>query len=720
MTEGPEAADGPLYALLPALHRRRDAEQGHPLRALLAVIEEQHALLRDSVRQSYEDWFVETCSPWVLPYLGALVGHDPLPGHEAARAGGEEAAARLAAVLAARRDIARTLANRRRKGTLAVLEDLARDVADWPARAVEFRDLLAFHQPVRRHSGRPEETADRLRTGRLADLRHGDALDLAGGPFDGLAHTADIRRTGSAHAPGGRAGIDGAGLFVWRLTAHSVTRAPAYCTDRDRGHFTFGILGNDTPLVTRPVREPSPTHLADETNVPAFIRRRAFAERTAHYYGPGKSLCLWRDGDTPVPLAEIVPADLTHWNHPPRHGRVAVDPVLGRIAFPARSAPDTGLWVSYHHGFSADMGGGEYPRPQPAGRAPAPAPPEAVYRVGPGEQHERLTDALAHWCRDKAARPALRTAAVELVGSIVLQEQIEIRLDRGDRLTVRAAPRSRPVLRLLDWYANRPDALRVTGTGRGEGPLPVLTLSGLLVTGRSVRVQGAVGRVTVRHSTLVPGWSLAGDCRCEHPAEPAIELVRTPACLEIGHSITGSVTVEADATRHPPNRIFVSDSVLDATAAALPALSGPGDCCAYAEFSARRTTVFGGLRTHAVGLVENSILDGPVHVAVRQRGCVRFCWLPAESRTPPPFHCEPAHSGDPGRVVPRFTSRTYGTPGYAQLAPGCPPEIRRGADDGSELGSFHDLFQPQREDGLRRRLAEYLPAGSDGDVLFAT
>ena len=30
-----------LYALLPLIHRQRDAEQGEPLRALLAIIEEQ-------------------------------------------------------------------------------------------------------------------------------------------------------------------------------------------------------------------------------------------------------------------------------------------------------------------------------------------------------------------------------------------------------------------------------------------------------------------------------------------------------------------------------------------------------------------------------------------------------------------------------------------------------------------------------------------------------
>lgn len=712
MTTGAERT---LYELLPALYRRRDAEEGLPLQALLAVIEEQRAVVRDSVRQQYDDWFVETCRPWALPYLGALVGYEALPGYEEALARGGEGAARLAAVLAPRRDVARTIAGRRRKGTLAVLEELARDIAGWPARAVEFRRTLAFDQPVRRYSAYLPDSEARVRLGQLADLRRGAELELVDGPFDRLAHTVDVRRVESAHPPGGRHGIGSVGLFVWRLGAFPLTRSPAFCVDRDRSHYTFSILGNDTPLVTRPVCEPAPTHVADETNVPAFIRRRAFEERTAHYYGPGKSLCVWRDGDKPVPLSEIVPADLSDWAHVPRRGQVAVDPELGRIAFPARSAPDSGVWVSYRYAFPAAMGGGEYPVPaEPAER------PETVYRVGPDEEFERLMDAVARWYGDKRAHPSRREAVIELVGSVAFQEQIEIRLDHGDRLTVRAAPGGRPVLRLLDWYANRPDAMRIIGTGRGVGPLPTVRLSGLLVTGRSVRVQGAVGRVVVSHCTLVPGWSLGDDCCCEHPGEPSLELTRTPACLEVRHSILGTVVVDADEACTGPNRVFLSDSVLDATSATAPALAGPEHGCAYAELSARRTTVIGSVRTHAVGLVENCILDGLVHVSVRQRGCIRFCYLPPGSQTPPPFHCEPAHSGEPARVVPRFTSTVYGTPGYVQLSAQCPEEIRRGADDGSELGVYHDLFQPQREDGLRRRLAEYTPAGTSSGVLLVT
>ena len=49
-------------------------------------------------------------------------------------------------VLLPRRDVADTVRARRRRGTLALLEVLARDSAGWPARAVEFFTLLAWAQ----------------------------------------------------------------------------------------------------------------------------------------------------------------------------------------------------------------------------------------------------------------------------------------------------------------------------------------------------------------------------------------------------------------------------------------------------------------------------------------------------------------------------------------------------------------------------------------------
>src|SRR5207248_8588669 len=232
-----------LYELLPVIHRMRDTELGYPLRGLLQVISEQINVVNADIAQLYENWFIETCQDWVVPYIGDLVGYAALSATgEPADPKNQRILARERTVIS-RREVANTVRFRRRKGTLAVLEELALALANWPARAVEFYCLLSYTQNI---------NYLHVERGRTADIREACELDALNGAFERLAHTADVRSINARHF-GERFNLPEVALFVWRLKPYSVTGAPAYCLEEEGPScYLFSTLGNDTQLFNRP------------------------------------------------------------------------------------------------------------------------------------------------------------------------------------------------------------------------------------------------------------------------------------------------------------------------------------------------------------------------------------------------------------------------------------------------------------------------------------
>jgi hypothetical protein len=719
----PDRADR-LYELLPAIHRMRDADQGYALRALLQVIAEQVNVIEDDIAQLYENWFIETCEEWVVPYIGSLIGYQPVAdtgepqGRLTPRAEARER------IVIPRSEVANTIRFRRRKGTLRVLEALAAAVAQWPAHAVEFYRRLAVTQNINHQH---------LRRAQFADLRDGNSLEHLESPRDRMGHTVDVRRVNSVHYPG-RYNIPEVGLFIWRLKTFSVTEAPAYLYESEGQHcYQFSALGQDTQLY-RGSQMPG-RHGKPALPTPIY-RRDLVAPQLRHeippgpspipkYFGAGKSIeILTGAGREPIDPGTVVVADLSNWFYRPAAGQVAIDPELGRIVFPVGTRKQ-GVWVSYGYAFSAAIGGGEYDRPitQPAGAM--------VYPVGEGETLKRINDALAQWSTE---RP--RHAVIEITDSGVYVEQIGITLQAGQSLQIRAALHKRPILRLLDWQNQLPDDLTITG----EKDCWII-LDGLTITGRGVLVEGSVSGVTIRHSTLVPGWGLDCDCEPKRPTDASLELDGAPDCLVIEHSIVGAIRVERDERKQNPLVVRVSDSAIDAIDREGIALGAEGKLCADTSVTLVRTTVFGMLQTREIVLAENSILMGVVRVCRRQQGCMRFCYITSGSRTPRRYECQPdlvesaveaqylkglitaaesdlVKARERRRVEPEFSATRYGKATYCQLADQCAVEISRGAEDRSEMGVFHDLYQPQRLDNLAARLGEFTPAGVDAGVII--
>ena len=274
--------------------------------------------------------------------------------------------------------------SRKRKGTLALLESLANDVAGWPARAVESYTSLGWTQHINHL---------RLGRGKTVSLRDGADLDLIDSPFETLAHTADVRRI--ALPPLARTSQSFQRRIVC-LAAEELFRNPCACLSSGKkpsALFHIQRAWQRCPVIRKAPAEAEPTSIADEINLPTAIRRRGLEERLSvrplrralrlTYYGKGKSIAIYAPGwqpdnmpgsqlqpqpepqpfsSEPIPANKVIPADLSEWRYRVEQNQVALDPVLGRILFPPDQPPEQGVWVSYHYGFSADIGGGEYKR----------------------------------------------------------------------------------------------------------------------------------------------------------------------------------------------------------------------------------------------------------------------------------------------------------------------------------------------------------------------
>lgn len=683
-----------LYELLPAIHRIRDAEtaraaglQRGPLEELVALLAEQIGVAEEHLDQLRDDLFIETCAEWVVPYIGDLIGYRSL--HPV-----------VPAAASARAEVAHTIALRRRKGTALVLEQLARDVTHWDARAVEYFQRLCTTQ-----------TMNHLRPHNLQspDLRQGGALGWIGTPFESANRSIDVRRIASGR---GRHNIPNVGLHLWRIRSHAHRESPASRTAERR--YRASPLDHDLPLYNRPRAEDDITHLAEPDNVPGPLSRRRLSTQLRHHYGerasagaardnPEPGLMVWIDG-TPVERDRIrichLGDDGPTWAHtPPPDGLVAIDPVLGRIALPADAPDPADVRLLWHEGFSADIGGGEYERGDTL-----PAPGQPLVRV-PGD-HATLAAALAAIGGD---------GVIEITDSGRYAENLAIDVVPDGSVTIRAANGRRPVLEL--------GALAI-----GGGANSICALSGLLVTGAPVVVPDSPGntlaRLQLQHCTLVPGIGLHPDARPTQPSTPSLQLAIAGLDTVLERSIVGAIRC------HPRSTVCAADSIIDATARDAVAFAAPDHAGPGGELSLDACTVVGKIHSGAFGLVSNSILLAaladadswavPVRSQRKQVGCVRFSWLPFASIVPTRYRCQPASAGDARHIAPRFTSLRYGTPAYGQLTTATPAAILRGADDESEMGVFHHLFAAQREANLRIRLDEYLRVGLQAGIFYAS
>ncbi len=668
-----------LYSLLPAVHRIRDEDPSNPsqgaLRQLLVILADQFAVLEEELQQLYENQFVETASQWALPYIGELIA---LRG--VAKSG-------LSDGLAPRAEIANTIAYRRRKGTVSVLEQLARDATGQPAAAVEFFQRIITTQHLNHL---------RMKRPAFASLRDPLALEFANTPFEVTARTVEVRRITTA---GGKWNIPNIGIYLWRLHAAARTRVPLLPAGIAGGrHFVMHPPAMDVPLCANPLTESSIEHLAGPVNVPVPLTRRLFAgaemaghpaqfHPSAEWYASGRSVMLYRE-QTPggkdyqeIPASEVVVSDLSEsdlrpgfWMHddaPVSATKVLLDPVRGRVVFPA--APAGAVFATCHTLQPFDIGGGEYGRGSSFDRTKdEPLISEVSQQTGPVETIN-------------AGIPAGTESFRIEIGDNGRYQEDPVFDASGRQVEIRAGDGFFPQVRLAS-------PLDLGGSGGS------VVLNGLMIGGATVEVRAGLASATLRHCTLL------GDFRVLPSAD--------------GASVTLEDCILTGRIRMPDHvRLILKNCIIDAGAKSTVAIGRTNAGDPAGTLRMENCTVIGRVHVRVMELVSNSILlTDRVTAESRQEGCVRFSWLPEGAIVPRPHHCLPRDEDGKRDVRPHFISLNYGTTGYGQLSLLTPDAIRKGADDESEMGAGHDAAESRREAHLRVRLEEYLRFGLEAGI----
>ena len=206
-----------LYDRLPEIYHIKDKEQKPPyqLKAYLDILDKIQDGVRDNIETLYHDFFIETCSDWVIPYIADLLGTSHLSGSP----------------WTLRADVARTIKHRRRKGTLGAIESLTYGLTEWAVHTVELRERVVWDQHLNHQrpdkGGKPpiplliekKKSIGGAVRGGTVTLRDPAILSLFNGPFCPFAHVVDVKPVAGGAI---RYNIPNLAIFLWRLKDYTV------------------------------------------------------------------------------------------------------------------------------------------------------------------------------------------------------------------------------------------------------------------------------------------------------------------------------------------------------------------------------------------------------------------------------------------------------------------------------------------------------------------
>jgi len=487
-----------LYNLLPALYRNRDVLEGGPLEALVEILEDQLVSLGEDTDQLYENWFIETCPTWVVPYIGDLLGTSNMGSQPV--------------VLARLRPfIGNLLHLRRAKGTLAAMVDAASMATGWGVRAIAYTSRLATTQNI----------AHVLPENRVTiDLRDRDLTSRLRSPFDPSIRTVDVRepaKTASDREENASTSFtyhpSRVGVYVWRNGVWPLRGIVSKSLDGRPGCYTFDPIGHDVTLFNIPIEGgPSDYSFDSPGSVPGPVDVVWLIEQLKHYSALASRVesdredlmkdplpfSIYVEGSR-VPSEQIRVLDLAGWKPtpPPPSDRplVLVDPLRGRFVLPSAWSPRL-VTSDYAIGSRGEIGAGPYDRRASLSASDHHTWRAMVARHLPNEPEGRtptfndLEHALIAW--EKAdGQGSIRI----MDNHHYVTEARKIVLDRRARLTIEAGNGYRPSVSWNTVLHLKRSSVSLAFDG-------LVLLGTIAIIGSSEPASAA--SLMIRHCTLIP------------------------------------------------------------------------------------------------------------------------------------------------------------------------------------------------------------------------
>ena len=263
--------------------------------------------------------------------------------------------------------------------------------------------------------------------------------------------------------------------------------------------------------------------------------------------------------------------------------------------------------------------------------------------------------------------------------------------------------------------------VQIPGPGGTVSPLGQLFISGLWISGM-VEITGDACGVNLMDATLVPGLSLGLDGAPAQPGKPGIVASAIGVALTLSSCISGPIGIA------PGGSACISSSILDSCDPGNVAYAGSDLASEGADLRIEACTVIGKLWTRTMQLASNTIFlarrpaNDPWQAAVwssrLQVGCVRFCFVPTDNITPKKYRCIPTDPSQEPALWPGFITLQYGDPSYAMLSGYVSMAVWTGADDGAEMGAFHDTEETLGIRNVQLCAPDFLPVGLEAGIFL--